>query len=49
VDAITTYLQNGGKIEIAQQIAGHDSSRITGLYDRREDKVALDEAERNAY
>lgn len=32
---ITTYLQNGGKLEIAQQMAGHESARTTGLYDRR--------------
>jgi len=43
---ITTYLQNGGKLEIAQQMAGHESARTTGLYDRRNDEVALDEVER---
>ena len=32
---ITTYLQNGGKLEIAQAMAGHESARTTGLYDRR--------------
>lgn len=46
---ITTYLQNGGKLEIAQQMAGHESARTTGLYDRRNDGVALDEIERIAY
>ena len=46
---ITTYLQNGGKLEIAQRMAGHESSRTTGLYDRRSDEVALDEVERIAY
>ena len=46
---ITTYLQNGGKLEIAQQMAGHESARTTGLYDRRNDSVALDEVERIAY
>ncbi len=46
---ITTYLQNGGKLEIAQQMAGHESARTTGLYDRRNDEVALDEIERIAY
>jgi len=30
---ITTYLQNGGKLEVAQQMAGHESARTTGLYD----------------
>jgi integrase/recombinase XerD len=46
---ITTYLQNGGKLEIAQQMAGHESARTTGLYDRRNDQVALDEIERIAF
>jgi integrase/recombinase XerD len=43
---ITAYLKNGDELEIAQQIAGHESSRTTGLYDRRDDDVNLDEAER---
>jgi len=43
---ITAYLKNGGKLEIAQQIAARESSRTTGLYDRREDDVNLDEVER---
>jgi integrase/recombinase XerD len=43
---ITAYLENGGKLEIAQQIAAHESSRTTGLYDRRDDDVNLDEVER---
>jgi len=46
---ITTYLQNGGKLEIAQQMAGHESARTTGLYDRRDDTVALDEVEKVVY
>ena len=46
---ITTYLQNGGKLEIAQHMAGHESARTTGLYDRRSDEVALDEVERIAF
>jgi phosphoserine phosphatase len=46
---ITTYLQNGGKLEVAQQMAGHESARTTGLYDRRNDAVALDEVERITY
>jgi site-specific recombinase XerD len=43
---ITVYLQNGGKLEVAQQMAGHESARTTGLYDRRNDAVELDEVER---
>ena len=46
---ITTYLQNGGKLEIAQQMAGHESAHTTSLYDRRDDQIALDEVERIAY
>ena len=42
----TEYLRNGGKLEIAQQMANHESSRTTGLYERRQDQVALDEVER---
>jgi hypothetical protein len=37
---------NGGKLEIAQQMANHESSRTTGLYDRRGDQIKLDEVER---
>lgn len=43
---ITTYLKNGGKLEVAQQMAAHESARTTGLYDRRDDEVSLDEVER---
>jgi integrase len=43
---ITAYLKNSGKLEIAQQIAAHESSRTTGLYDRRDDDVSLDEVVR---
>ena len=43
---ITAYLRNGGRLEVAQQMAAHESSRTTGLYDRRNDEVSLDEVER---
>ncbi len=43
---ITEYLRNGGKLEIAQRMANHESARTTGLYDRRDDSVSLDEVER---
>lgn len=43
---ITTYLKNGGRLEVAQQMANHESARTTGLYDRRSDEVSLDEVER---
>ncbi len=43
---ITTYLENGGTVEVAQQIAGHESPRTTKLYDRRREEIALEEIER---
>jgi integrase len=43
---ITEYLRNGGKLEIAQQMANHESARTTVLYDRRTGQVNLDEVER---
>jgi integrase/recombinase XerD len=45
---ITAYLKNGGKLEIAQRMAAHESARTTGLYDRRNDEISLDEVERIA-
>jgi integrase len=43
---ITQYLRNGGRRELAQQMAAHESPRTTALYDRRDDEVAVDEVER---
>jgi site-specific recombinase XerD len=43
---ITAYLENGGTIEKAQQIAAHESPRTTKLYDRTADQLSLDEIER---
>ena len=43
---ITEYLRNGGRLEVAQQMANHESARTTGLYDRRNDQISLDEVER---
>ncbi|OWK38957.1 tyrosine-type recombinase/integrase [Fimbriiglobus ruber] len=43
---ITNYLENGGTLEKAQQLANHESARTTKLYDRRNDKLSLDEVER---
>ena len=45
---ITAYLENGGVIEKAQQIAAHESPRTTKLYDRTNDELTLDEIERIA-
>ena len=43
---VVGHIKNGGKLEIAQRIAAHESSRTTGLYDRRDEDVNLDEVER---
>src|SRR5215813_11353486 len=43
---LTVYLLNGGLLEYAQQMAGHESTRTTKLYDRRNDQVTLDQVER---
>ncbi len=43
---ITAYLENGGTIEKAQQIAAHESPKTTKLYDRTSDAISLDEIER---
>ena len=43
---ITAYLNNGGTLEKAQQIAAHSSPRTTKLYDRTNDELTLDEIER---
>jgi len=40
---IMTHLLNGGTLEKAQQIANHESPRITKLYDRTNDEMTLDE------
>lgn len=45
---ITAYLLNGGSIEGAQAIAGHESPRTTKLYDRTGDDITLAEVERIA-
>ena len=43
---ITAYMKNGGRLEVAQQIANHESPRTTKLYDRSSDEISLDEIER---
>ena len=43
---ITAYLENGGTIEHAQQIAAHESPKTTELYDRTSDQITLDGVER---
>ena len=42
----SAHLTNGGELEKAQRMAAHSSPRTTKLYDRRADKITLDEIER---
>ena len=42
------YLENGGTLEKAQQMAAHESPKTTKLYDRTSDQITLDEVERIA-
>ena len=42
---ITAYLEAGGTLEKAQEMAAHESPR-TKLYDRTGDEITLDEVER---
>jgi len=43
---ITDYLTNGGRIEVAQRMAGHSNAKTTGLYDRRSDDINVGEVEK---
>ena len=45
---ITNYLENGGTLEEAQQMAARESPKTTKLYDRTSDQITLDELERIA-
>ena len=44
---ITNFLENDGTLEAAQRIAGHADSRTTKLYDRRGQKVLLEDMEKS--
>ena len=43
---ITAYLLNGGTLERAQAIAGHESARTTQLYNRTADDIDVEDVER---
>ena len=43
---ITFYLEDDGRLEHAQQMAGHESPRTTKPYDRTKDEITLSEVER---
>ena len=38
---ITIYLENDGRLEHAQQMAGHESPRTAKLYDLTKDEITL--------
>jgi integrase/recombinase XerD len=42
------YLENGGTIERSQQIAAHESPRMTEISDRTSDVISLDEIKRTS-
>ncbi len=43
---ITAYLNNGGTLEKAREMANHADTRTTRLYDRHAEDVSLDDVER---
>jgi hypothetical protein len=43
---VTVYLENGGLLKHAQQIAAHQSPRATMLYDRTKDEIPIAAVER---
>ena len=43
---ITAYFKNSGTLEKAAQMVNHASTRTTQLYNRRREKLSLDEVER---
>ncbi len=43
---VTNFMQNGGSLEAAAQIAAHASTRTTQLYNRNPDRIAQSEIER---
>lgn len=43
---ITDYLTKGGRIKVAQCMAGRSNAKAKGLYDRRKDDISVGEVER---
>ena len=43
---ITAYLENSGKLEVAQRLAGHADKSTTKLCDRRKELVSKEEVEK---
>ena len=44
---ITAYLENGGKLEVAQHLTGHADASTTKLYDRRKELVSKEKVEKS--
>ena len=42
---VTVYLENGCRLEHAQQMAAHESLRTTKLFDRTKDEITIGEVE----
>ena len=40
------YLTNGGRIEVAQRMAGHSNAKTTCFNDRRNDDISVGEVEK---
>jgi hypothetical protein len=45
-DGFMDDIMNGGRIEVAQRMAGHSNANTTGLYDRRNDDISAEGVER---
>jgi hypothetical protein len=43
---ITTYLENGGELKRAADIANHADTRTTRLYDRHNKQMTIDDVSR---
>ena len=43
---MTNYMSNGGRIDVAKEMAGHADERTAGLYDRISDKMTREEVKR---
>lgn len=46
---MTAYLENGGLLEHAQEMAAHASATTTKLYNRRGEGISLDELSASCY
>jgi site-specific recombinase XerD len=44
--SLTIHLENGGKLEVAQNLSGQADTSTTKLYDRRKELISKEEVER---